>query len=67
MEAIILFKEDTIAIKNPRHMKKVFLLFICQYILKLNQQVTEEQTQNFFHFYLQIQMISLHLDSNGTN
>ena len=41
MKAIILFKKDTTAIKNPRNMKKVFL-FICQYILKLNQQVTEE-------------------------
>ena len=42
MVATILFKNDTTAIKNPRHMKKMFLLFICRKILKLNWEVTEE-------------------------
>ena len=43
MVAAILFKNDTTAIKNPRHMKKkMFLLFIRRNILKLNWEVTEE-------------------------
>ena len=42
MVAIILFKKDTTAIKNPRHMKKsVFIIYLPIHI-KVNQQVTEE-------------------------
>ena len=67
METTILFKKDTTAIKNPRHMKNFLLLFIRRDTLKLNQQVAEEETQKMLYFYLQIQMVSLHLDSMGTN
>ena len=67
MEATILFKKDTTAIKNPRHMKKKNLLFIRRDTLKLNRQVAEEETQKLLYFYLQIQMVSLHLDSMGKN
>ena len=38
----IFFKKDTASTKNPKHIKKVFSLFVHPDILKLNRQVSEE-------------------------
>ena len=45
MEEKNLFERDSFRQKNPRHLQKIYLLFICKEQLKVNQKLALKLAQ----------------------